>query len=75
MSRTETLLNIVARTLNLRREDIPPAAELGVDIPCDSLQFFNIIIAVETEFGVEFKPEDLPQYRKLDNIINYLDNL
>lgn len=67
------LLDTVAKSLGVDKSKLHLSNTLGEDIPCDSLQFYNLIIEIEMEFDVEFDPALLSGFKNLTTLCNYLD--
>lgn len=67
----EKLKEIVKEQLNAEAE-ITEATSFKEDLGADSLDLFELVMAMEEEFGIEIPPEDLEQILTVGDIINYL---
>ena len=67
----EKLKEIVKEQLNAEAE-ITEATSFKEDLGADSLDLFELVMAMEEEFGIEIPPEDLEQILTVGNIISYL---
>lgn len=69
----DILLDVASKTLGIPKSRLRLDDELGRDIPCDSLQFYNLLIEIEVGFGVEFDPARLQGMNTLRKLCRYLD--
>ncbi len=67
----EKLKEIVKEQLNAEVE-ITEATSFKEDLGADSLDLFELVMAMEEEFGIEIPPEDLEQILTVGDIITYL---
>ncbi len=67
----EKLKEIVKEQLNAEAE-ITEATSFKEDLGADSLDLFELVMAMEEEFGIEIPPEDLEQILTVGDIIRYL---
>jgi len=40
----------------------------------DSVQHLNLVLALETQFGVEFEPEEIEQMKSIGTIVSLLES-
>lgn len=59
--------------LEVDEEKIYPAARLKEDVGIDSLDFVDIVVIVEKNFGFKIKPEEMAGVVTLDDFYNYID--
>lgn len=69
MSIEERILTTIANSLNFEREEIYPKAHLLDDLIIDSLDYVNILVDLENEFGIQF---DAIRFETVQNIIDYI---
>lgn len=67
----EKLKEIVKEQLNAEVE-ITETTSFKEDLGADSLDLFELVMAMEEEFGIEIPPEDLEQILTVGDIVNYL---
>ncbi len=67
----EKLKEIIKEQLNAETE-ITETTSFKEDLGADSLDLFELVMAMEEEFGIEIPPEDLEQILTVGNIISYL---
>jgi len=54
-------------------EELLPEANLKETLELDSLDFVDLVVAVESEFGVKLVAEDFMDVDTLDNFYNLID--
>lgn len=67
----EKIAEIVKEQLNTDLE-ITEATSFKDDLGADSLDIFELVMALEEEFGVEIPSEDLEHVTTVGDVINYL---
>ena len=55
----EKMRPIIAEQLNVQESEIKENTKLKEDLGADSLDLFELVMALEEEFGVEIPSEDL----------------
>ena len=68
----ERLAHLIAEVLNLDEGEIRPESDLET-LGADSLDVYQIIIAVEEELQAEFPAEDAEKIRVVQDILNLSD--
>ena len=59
--------------LEVDEEKIVPEARLKDDVGIDSLDFVDIVVIVEKNFGFKIKPEEMAGVVTLDDFYNYIE--
>lgn len=67
----EKIAEIVKEQLNTDTE-ITEATSFKDDLGADSLDIFELVMALEEEYGVEIPSEDLENVNTVGDVINYL---
>ena len=70
----EKIKEIVADQLGIDEDDIKLESNFKEDLEADSLDIFELVMALEEEYGVEIPSEDLEQIATVNDIIEYLKN-
>lgn len=70
----EKLQEIIAEQLGLEKEDVKAESNFKDDLNADSLDLFEVTMAMEEEFGLEIPSEDLEQIATVQDVIDYLKN-
>lgn len=70
----EKLQEIIAEQLGIEAGDVTAESNFKDDLDADSLDLFEMIMAMEEEFDVEIPSEDLEQIQTVQNVIDYLKN-
>lgn len=70
----EKMRPIIAEQLNVQESEIKESTKLKEDLGADSLDLFELVMALEEEFGVEIPSEDLELIVTVGDVITYLKN-
>ena len=68
----EKLVEIIKEQLNLDGKEIKPESSFKDDLEVDSLDLFELVMAIEDEFGVESPSEDLEKLTTIQSVMDYL---
>jgi len=68
----EKMKEIIAEQLNCESNDITEATSFKDDLGADSLDLFQLIMALEDEYSIEIPSEDLEQLTTVGAVMNYL---
>jgi acyl carrier protein len=77
MKRTEienVVKNFLVEELEVNEEVIKPDAHLKDDIGIDSLDFVDILVIVERNFGFKIKPEEMQGVSTLRHFCDYIES-
>jgi acyl carrier protein len=69
---TEKIIKLMAEKLSLNESEITAEANIKDDLGVDSLDLFELIIALEEEFGIEIPQEDVTEINSVKEIVEYL---
>jgi acyl carrier protein len=70
----EKLKEIIANQLTVEISEIKEESSFKEDFGADSLDLFELVMALEEEFDVEIPSEDLNSIGTVEAVINYLKN-
>ena len=74
----EKLKEIIADQLNVDADSITAESrfkeDLEADSGADSLDLFELVMALEEEYGVEIPSEDLEKILTVQDVIDYMKN-
>ena len=70
----EKIKEIVADQLGIDEDDIKLESNFKEDLEADSLDLFELVMALEEEYGVEIPSEHLEKIATVNDIIEYLKN-
>ena len=70
----EQIKKIVAENLNVEEESVTLEASFKEDLKADSLDLFEMVMALEEEFDMEIPSEDLEQLETVQDVITYIEN-
>ena len=70
----EKMREIIAEQLNCDGETIGLDTSFKDDLGADSLDLFELVMALEEEYGLEIPAEELSDVESVGDIIEYLKN-
>ena len=70
----EKMKEMIADQLNCEADSITMETSFKEDLGADSLDLFELVMALEEEFGVEIPSEDLESIVTVGDVITYLKN-
>ena len=70
----EKMREIIAEQLNCDGETIGLDTSFKDDLGADSLNLFELVMALEEEYGLEIPAEELSDVETVGDIIEYLKN-
>ena len=68
----EKLKEVIEEKLNADGMGITEATSFKDDLEADSLDLFEMVMALEDEFGVEIPSEDLEKLETVKDVMEYL---
>ena len=68
----EKLKEIIADVLNMDPDDIREDMTFVDDLGADSLDLFELVMALEDEYSVEIPSDDLQNMMTVGDVMNYL---
>lgn len=68
----EKMKPIIAEQLNVEESEIKEDSNFKEDLGADSLDLFELVMALEEEFGVEIPSGDLESIVTVNDVIEYL---
>ena len=77
MTRTEIEEKVKAfliDDLEIEEENIFPEAKLKEDMGIDSLDYVDIVVIVEKNFGFKIKPEEMSKVKTLSQFYDYIES-
>lgn len=70
----ERVVEIVKEQLNLEDANITMETSFKGDLEVDSLDLFELVMALEEEYDIEIPSEDLEQITTVGAVVEYLKN-
>ena len=70
----EKIKEMVADSLGADAGPRPEATSLKDDLGADSLDLFELVMALEEEYDVEIPTEDLEQIATVGDVISYIES-
>ena len=70
----ETIKGIIVDTLQVDESEVKKSTVLRDDLGADSLDLFELAMALEDEYGFEMATEDLDEIVTVEDILTYLED-
>lgn len=70
----DKIKKIIAEQLQADEDAIKPETSLMKDLEADSLDAVEIIMEIESEFGIEIPDEEAEKFQSIDDIVKYVDS-
>lgn len=70
----EKVKNFLVEDLEIDEAKIFPEANLKEDMGIDSLDFVDIVVIVERNFGFKIKPEEMADVKTLNQFCDYIES-
>ena len=68
----ERVIDIIKEQLNLDGVEITEESSFKDDLGADSLDLFELVMALEEEYGMEIPAEELTEIVTVGDVLNYL---
>ncbi len=68
----DKMKEIIAEQLNVDISEIELTSDFKEDLEADSLDLFELVMALEEEYDVEIPSEDLEKIATVEDIVEYL---
>ena len=68
----EKMQEMLAEQLNCEAESITPETSFKDDLGADSLDLFELVMALEDEYSIEIPSEDLADLNTVGDVIEYM---
>ena len=63
---------LLVEEIEIDEAQITPAADLKKDLGIDSLDFVDLFVIIENNFGFKMKAEEMSDIKKLDDFYTYV---
>ena len=70
----EKLQEIVADKLGVDASEVVETARFKEDLEADSLDLFEVVMALEDEFGIEIPDEEAEHFKTIGDICKFIEN-
>lgn len=70
----EKIRQIIAEELNMNESDITEQTSLADDLGADSIDLFQIVMALEEEYNLEFSNEDAEKIKTVADAVEFIKN-
>lgn len=69
----EEVIKVVAESLGMEESEIKAESSFKDDLNADSLDLFEMVMALEEEFDIEIPTEDLEGITTVDDVVKYIE--
>ncbi|PKM93833.1 MAG: acyl carrier protein [Firmicutes bacterium HGW-Firmicutes-1] len=69
----EKLKELIVEELGVEADAVTAEASFSDDLGADSLDLFELVMAIEDTFGVKIPNEDLANIKTVQNAIDYIE--
>ncbi len=69
----EKIQEMIAEALGIEQEKVTAEASFKDDLGADSLDLFELVMALEDEFGVEIPTEELEAMATVGDVVKYIE--
>lgn len=70
----EKMKEMLAEQLNCEASTITPETSFKDDLGADSLDLYELVMALEEEYGCEIPADDVAAMATVEDVVNYLKN-
>jgi acyl carrier protein len=71
----DKIREVITGQVDIEADKIVPEAAFMADLGIDSLDLFELVMALEDEFGVEIPSEELENIVTVQNLMDYLKDV
>lgn len=68
----EKILDILESQLGIDTTEVTEDTSFRDDLKIDSLDLYELVTALEDEYGIEIQPEELDDVKTVGDVINFL---
>ena len=68
----EKMKSIIAAQLNVSEDEVTEEASFKDDLDADSLDLFELVLALEEEYSIEIPMEDYENLETVGDVVKYL---
>ncbi|MBK1963619.1 acyl carrier protein [Campylobacter sp. TTU-622] len=75
MATFDDVKSVVVEQLSIDADAVKMDSKIIEDLGADSLDVVELIMALEEKFGIEIPDSDAEKLIKIEDVVNYIDNL
>lgn len=68
----DKIMEITAEQLQVNKAELKPETDFKKDLQADSLDLFELISELESEYDIEIETEELEQLTTIQAVVDYL---
>ena len=73
MSTFDRVKSVVMEQLDINATEITPDSTFQEDLGADSIDFIELVMSIEDEFGIEIPDEDARSAKTVKDVVDYID--
>ena len=73
LNRLKKVIKKVCPNKNINYDEVNEDQTLKIDLGFNSIEIIMIAIAIEMEFGIEFKDYNINTFNKVSNVVDYIE--
>ena len=70
----DTVKNLISEQLDVKADDITEASNIQDDLGADSLDFVDLVMALEDEFDVEIPEDQVENIKTVGDIVKFIED-
>ena len=74
MNTFDKVTDLIKDTMNIEDKEFTKDTNLFDDLGFDSIAAFELVAAMEDEFGITIPDEDTSELKTIGNIVDYIDS-
>ena len=67
------IIQLIAKQLDIKEQDIKPESEFIKDLKADSLDIVEIVMTVEEHFDLQIPDEKAEEVKTIQQLVNYIE--
>lgn len=71
----EKIKMLISDQFDVEEEEVTLESSIQDNLDADSLDFVELIMAIEDEFGVEIPDEDAEKFENVGSIVKYIERI
>lgn len=69
----ERVSKVLQEELSLSADEVKLGATIMEDLNADSLDFVEVVMAIEDEFGIDVSDDDVNGLKTVQDVVNYVE--
>lgn len=74
MSTFDKVAKLISSQLGIDKEKIKPESLIVADLGADSIDVFEMVMALEDELGIEINEDKVQELKTVQDVVNVIEN-